>query len=93
MLGVVNRYWKHIVRSADDFFNKWLVTYEELPRDEEKFPGDSLEFYPDYIGVFLTKLYIGIYSLHSDNYFSWLVPGGEPSHLSKDCSFSRRSKV
>ena len=51
MLGVVNRYWKHIVRSADDFFNKWLVTYEELPRDEEKFPGDSLEFYPDYIGV------------------------------------------
>ena len=60
MLGVVNRYWKHIVRSADDFFNKWLVTYEELPRDEEKFPGDSLEFYPDYIGFcFFLPDYIG----------------------------------
>ena len=100
MLGVVNRYWKHIVRSADDYFNKWLftlqllilleiqinsstfailqvamtivifqnliafvqrfenqmdhtrwlVTYDELPRDEEKFPGKSPEYYPDYIG-------------------------------------------
>ena len=51
MLGVVNRYWKHIVRSADDYFNKWLVTYDELPRDEEKFPGNSPEYYPDYIGT------------------------------------------
>ena len=74
MLGVVNRYWKHIVRSPDDYFNKWLfalqliileiqinsksqmdptrwlVTYDELPRDEEKFPGKSPEYYPDYIG-------------------------------------------
>ena len=51
MLGVVNRYWKHIVRSADDYFNKWLVTYDELPRNEQKFPGNSPEYYPDYIGT------------------------------------------
>ena len=57
MLGVVNRYWKHIVRSADDFFNKWLVTYDELPRDEEKFPGNSLEYYPDYIGALLSRIF------------------------------------
>ena len=29
---------------------RWLVTYDELPRDEEKFPGKSPEYYPDYIG-------------------------------------------
>ena len=29
---------------------RWLVTYDELPRDEEKFPGNSPEYYPDYIG-------------------------------------------
>ena len=27
-----------------------MVTYDELPRDEEKFPGNSPEYYPDYIG-------------------------------------------
>ena len=31
-----------------------FVSYEEYPRDEAKFPGNTMEFYPDYIiGWFL----------------------------------------
>ena len=26
-----------------------LVSYEEFPRDEVKFPGNTTEYYPDYI--------------------------------------------
>ena len=38
-----------------------MVTYDELPRDEEKFPGNSPEYYPDYIGIYTiyTFDYIG----------------------------------
>lgn len=49
MMGLVNRFHTEIIRSPDHPWSKWLVSYEELPRDEVKFPGNSTEYYPDYI--------------------------------------------
>ena len=28
--------------------NKWYISYEDLPRDTKKYPGDTMEFYPTY---------------------------------------------
>ena len=49
MMGLVNRFYTEIIRDPNHPWSKWLVSYEELPRDEVKFPGNSTEYYPDYI--------------------------------------------
>ena len=70
------------------------MTYDELPRDEEKFPGKSPEYYPDYIGgqpVLQPAVSISI--LLKRFILSWLVLGGEPSHIGQDCRFSIKAKV
>ena len=81
---------------------RWLVTYDELPRDEEKFPGKSPEYYPDYIGgletsiAFFTEPFqaCSIYLFLLKRFIlSWLVLGGEPSHIGQDCRFSIKAKV
>ena len=50
MMGLVNRLvYTEVIRSPAHPWNKWLVSYSEYPRDEEKFPGNITEYYPDYI--------------------------------------------
>ena len=50
MMGMVNRLrLTEVIRSAAHPWSKWLVSYSEYPRDEEKFPGNSTEYYPEYI--------------------------------------------
>ena len=76
---------------------RWLVTYDELPRDEEKFPGKSPEYYPDYIGDQLSIAFftepVSISILLKRFILSWLVLGGEPSDIGQDCRFSIKAKV
>ena len=49
MLGAVNHIYTEIIRNESDSWNKWFVSYDEWPRDESKFPGQSKEFFPSYI--------------------------------------------
>ena len=54
MVGVANHVYTSIIRNEEDEWNKWFVSYDEWPRDEAKFPGDSPEHFPCYIvGWFL----------------------------------------
>ena len=54
MVGIANHVYTTIIRNEEDEWNKWFVSYDEWPRDEVRFPGNSPEHFPCYIvGWFL----------------------------------------
>ena len=54
MMGIANHVYTTIIRNEEDEWNKWFVSYDEWPRDEARFPGNSPEHFPCYIvGWFL----------------------------------------
>ena len=59
MMGVVNRDYKEIIRSKDHPWNKWLVTYEEWPKDKVGYEIQILSL----CFILLTSLFSGL------NYF------------------------
>ena len=65
-----------------------LVSYDELPRDEAKFPGNTTEYYPDYIGMGYRRRHRSQGDDLAQPYGtcspSRLVPGGQPGHLGQD---------
>ena len=56
MMGVVNRDYKEIIRSKDHPWNKWLVTYEEWPKDKVGYEIQILSL----CFILLTSLFSGL---------------------------------